>query len=122
LCEIGPGVNVAFESSVFNGPVAALTGKEGKPASLVIRESTFGYLTPAEAISANPFGYFKTENCFNDHMVPYPDITKWAKLPAMDVPGNAEYKAVLPESMPSSEKAEEAHLKRTEAWVKQLEK
>lgn len=122
LCEIGPGVNVAFDSSVFNGPVADLNGKVGKPASLVIRESTFGYLTPAEAISANAFGYFKTENCFNDHLVPYPDLTKWVKLPAMDIPGNAEYKAVLPDPMPSSAQAEEQHLKRTDAWIRQLEK
>lgn len=54
-------------------------------------------------------------------MVPYPDITKWVKLPAMNVPGNAEYTAVLPDPMPKSEQAEVDHAKRTELWIKSLE-
>lgn len=121
LCEIGPGVNVTFESFAFNSPVAELTGKEGKPASLVVRECTFGFLNPTEAISANKFGYFKTENCFTDHMDPYPDVKKWPKLPTMQIPADSEYKAVLPPPMPDCEKAIEENRKRQKAWIERLQ-
>lgn len=121
LCEIGPGVNVTFESSAFNSPLAELTGKEGKPATLVVRECTFGFLNPSEAISANPFGYFKTENCFTDQMDPYPDVKKWPRLPVMTIAADSEYKAALPPPMPDCEKAIEENLKRRQAWIERLE-
>jgi len=120
-CSIGhTGANVTFESSAFNGPVAEITGKEGKPASLVVRECTFGFLNPTEGISANKFGYFKTENCFTYHMDPYPDVKKWPKLPTMEIPADSEYKAVLPPPMPDCERAIEENLKRQKAWVERL--
>jgi len=50
LCEIGPGVNLVFESSVFNGPVATVLGEEGKPASVVLRECTYGFILPDQAL------------------------------------------------------------------------
>ena len=120
LCEIGPGVNVTFESSSFNSPIAALTGKEGKPASLVLRECTLGFLNPNEAISANKFGYFKTENCFTDHMEPQPDIVKWPALPVMAIAADAEYVAPLPAAMPDCEKATTEGLARRESWIKSI--
>ena len=121
LCDIGPGVNVAFDSSAFNGPVATVTGREGKPASVVIRESTFGYLTPAEAITANPFGYFKTENCFTDNMAPYPDVVKWPALPRQMIAGDADFETPLPGPVKTSVEAGDNHQKRQAAWVQSLE-
>ena len=120
LCDIGPGVNVTFDSSAFNGPVASLTGREGKPASVVVRESTFGYLTPAEAITANPFGYFKTENCFTDNMVPCPDVVKWPALPRQIIAGDAKFEIPLPEPVKTSAEAEKDHQKRQAAWIQSL--
>lgn len=122
LCEIGPGVNVSFESSAFNSPIAALTGKEGKPASLVLRECTLGFLNPNEAISANTFGYLKVENCFTDHMEPQPDIVKWPALPTMVIPADADYTAPLPPAMPDCDQAMAEALARRQAWVEALRK
>lgn len=122
LCEIGPGVNVSFDSSIFNGPIAEINGKEGKPASLIMRECAIGFLNPNETISANKYGYFKTENCFTDHMQPQPDMIKWPKLPKLVIPADSEYKATLPEPMPNAEKGIEEGLKRRTAWIESLKK
>jgi len=122
LCEIGPGVNVSFESSVFNGPIATLTGEAEKSASLILRECTLGYLLPSEAIAANAYGYFKTENCFSDHVEPLPDMVKWPALPRQIIAADAEVALHLPEPAPNSETAEAATRVRRAAWIAELEK
>jgi len=71
---------VVLESSIFNGPVAALNGLADAPANLILRECSFGYVMPAEAVMANPFGYFKLLNNFTDKMKPLADVVKWPKL------------------------------------------
>ncbi|MCK5805489.1 MAG: hypothetical protein KAI66_21840, partial [Lentisphaeria bacterium] len=80
LCDIGPGSAVVIESSIFNGPVAALNGMEDAPANLITRECSFGFITPEEAIMANSFGYVKLLNNFTDKMKPLPDLVKWPNL------------------------------------------
>ncbi len=119
LVEIGPGVHVTFQSSSFEGPVASLNGIEGKPASLIIRESTFGFINPHEAISANEYGYFKTENCFTDHLVLFPDVVKWPVLPRLVIPAGSRHTAVVPPPM-GVDAALEANLSRRAAWIESL--
>lgn len=77
LCEIGPGSGVVIENSIFNGPVAALTGNADASASLILRECRFGYLDPQDAIAANNSGFFKLLDNFDDKMRPLPDVLKW---------------------------------------------
>lgn len=122
LCEIGPGVNVSFESSIFNGPIATLTGAEEKSASLILRECALGYLLPSEAIAANRFGYFKTENCLSDHAEPLPDMVKWPALPRQVIAADAEVALRLPEPAPNSETAEADVRKRRAEWIAELGK
>ena len=121
LCEIGPGVHVAFQSSSFEGPVASVNGIEGKPASLIIRESTFGFLNPHEAVSANEFGRFKIVDSFTDHMELYPDVVKWPAPPRMTIPMQRRHEAVIPEPM-SVDQALEANLSRRATWIESLKK
>jgi hypothetical protein len=77
LCEIGPGSLVTFDSSIFNSPLASLTGTQDTPASLLVRDSSFGFITPADAIRATTFGYYKVLTSTNDRMVPLPELCKW---------------------------------------------
>lgn len=91
LCDVGPGTSLTIESSIFNGPVASLTGLKDAPASLVTRECSFGYVKPETAIKANEFGYFKLTNCFTDSMAPLPDVLKWPSLPPLVLDPAATY-------------------------------
>jgi hypothetical protein len=123
LCEIGPGVNVTFESSVFNGPVAEVNGKEDKPGSLVIRESTFGFILPHQAIRAGEYGYVRTENTLSDHGEPLPNIHKWPELPSMSIPPNGTLgPAELPPLNKNPGEAIEALRKQRQEWTKSIEK
>ena len=123
LCEIGPGVNVTFESSVFNGPVAEVHGKEDKPGSLVIRESTFGFILPHQAIRAGEYGYVRTENTLSDHGEPLPNIHKWPELPTMNIPPNGTLgPAELPALNKNAGAAIKALKKQRQAWIKSIEK
>lgn len=85
LCDIGPGSVVTIESSNFNSPVARLVGTENAPANLILRECSFGFVRPGDALAANEFGHFQTINCFTDKMVPLPDLRKWPALPATEI-------------------------------------
>jgi hypothetical protein len=77
LCEIGPGASVVIESSVFNSPVARLDGEARAPASLILRGCSFGYIEPRSAVSANPHGFFKMLDNFDDKMRLLDDVFKW---------------------------------------------
>lgn len=123
LCEIGPGVNVTFQNSVFNGPVAEVNGQAAKPGTLVVRESTFGFILPHQAIRANEYGYVKTVNCFTDFMEPLPDVVKWPELPTMKVDANGVMGPVtLPEANDDAGAAIEALKKQRQAWIESMEK
>ena len=96
LCEIGPGANVVFQSSIFNSPVASVQGVKGKPATLVIRESSFGYVKPEKgAFQANEYGYYKTINCRDDNCdglnldSVLPDVTKWPRKKPVTIPAGS---------------------------------
>jgi hypothetical protein len=119
LCDIGPGVNVTFESSTFNGPLAKISGKPNKPGSLVVRECTFGYLLPHQAIEADENGFFKTQNCFNDHMVPLRDVVKWPDYTPMKIESAKVWKPELPPPASSSEAAEEKLSQAMAEWLKE---
>ncbi len=79
LCDIGPGVTVTFQSSIFNSPVASLTGEQDAPARLVIERSDFSYVTPQQALKAGEHGFFKTVDCTTSNKVLLPDLVKWPK-------------------------------------------
>lgn len=85
LCDIGPGSRVVFDSSILNSPVAMLNGTEKRPASLIIRSSSFVCLNPEESITANECGYFKTYDCMK-YMSLIPDTYKWPDLKAKVLP------------------------------------
>ena len=123
LCEIGPGVNVSFESSIFNGPIASVSGKEGKPGSLIIRESTFGFILPPQALQAGEHGYFQVKNCFSDFMVPLPDMVKWPERPVMRVRAHDrfEHRPVAPETRGAGDAIGRMNKRRRE-WIQQLER
>jgi hypothetical protein len=107
---------------VFNGPVAEVNGKEGKPGSLVIRESTFGFILPHQAIRAGEYGYVRTENTLSDHGEPLPNIDKWPELPAMNIPPNGALgPAELPELNKNPGKAIEALRKQRQEWMESIE-
>ena len=74
-----------------------------------------------EAISANEYGYFKTENCFTDRMRPSPDIVKWPALPKAVLAPNTVHRAVVPPPAPNPEKAMEASDELLQAWTKGME-
>lgn len=86
LCEIGPGSLVTIESSIFSGPVASLTGDEKGSASLVLRECSFGYIRPENAVRANEHGFFKILNPVTDSMKNLPDVVKWPPLDPIELP------------------------------------
>jgi len=99
LCEIGPGASVTFQNSIFNSPVAQVTGAAGKPATLVVRDSSFGYVSPLKgAFAANAHGYVRTRNCRDDHANPanpvslLPDFSKWPDLPPVRLEAQGELK------------------------------
>ncbi|MCZ7643830.1 MAG: glycoside hydrolase family 55 protein [Planctomycetota bacterium] len=96
LCEIGPGSQVVFESSIFNSPLAALEGDEKGQASLVVRDSSFSYVSPAQSVKANAHGYFRFENCTEASGKFYPDLLKWPKLDAERLDPQAPYVGELP--------------------------
>jgi hypothetical protein len=123
LCEIGAGVSVSFESSIFNGPLARISGEEGKPGSLMVRESTFGFILPHQAIEAGGHGYFQVRNCFSDHMVPLPNMVKWPERPTMKVKadGTFEHREVPPVIKGAGEAMEALKEQRAE-WIEYLEK
>ena len=96
LCEIGPGASVVFQSSIFNSPVASVQGVKGKPATLVIRDSLFGYVKPQKgAFRANEFGYYKTINCRDDNCdgenldSVLPDVSKWPDKKPVTIPADS---------------------------------
>ncbi|MCF7854036.1 MAG: glycoside hydrolase family 55 protein [Candidatus Pacebacteria bacterium] len=123
LCEIGPGVNVTFESSIFNGPVARINGKADKPGSLVLRECTFGFILPHQAIQAGTYGYVYTEHCFSDFLEPLPNIRKWPDTPTMSIPANDTLGPYpLPPTTKKADDAIETLRKQRNEWVKELEK
>ncbi len=67
LCEIGPGTTVVFETSIFNSPLARVTGEKNHPARLIVRDSHFNYVMPEKALAANEFGYYKILDCSRDN-------------------------------------------------------
>jgi hypothetical protein len=123
LCEIGAGVNVSFESSIFNGPVARISGEEGKPGSLIVRESTFGFILPHQALQADKHGYFQVRNCFSDFMVPLPDMVKWPERPMMRMPAHEKFKhrEVAPVTRGAGDAIERMNRRRRQ-WIQQLER
>ena len=95
LCDIGPGSCVTIESSIFNGVVADIKGTADAPASLILRECSFGWLAPENSISANEYGYFRIINPMNDHMRPLPDLFKWPAMDSKTFPANGTHRAVF---------------------------
>lgn len=86
LFDVGPGTNLVIESSIFNSPVAMLTGTNQTPASLITRECSYSYVTPQNAITANEYGYFKLENNFTNKMAPLADLIKWPVIAPIVLP------------------------------------
>lgn len=103
LCEIGPGSTVVFETSIFNSPLARLTGDKGHPARLIVRESHFNYVKPQDSLVADEFGYFKTLDC-SDHDGGniLPDLIKWPRLETINLPPEAKHygKDLVPPAQP----------------------
>ncbi len=95
LCDIGPGTAVVIESSIFNGVVARLEGAAAAPASLVLRECSFGWLAPVNTVSANPFGYFKIIHPLDDHMRILPDVVKWPVLNPLHIAPDQVHQAAF---------------------------
>lgn len=121
LCDIGPGVNVVFESSVFNGPVARVHGKPDKPAAVTVRESTYGFLLPHHAFTANEHGYVRSVNNFTDFMEPLPDLVKWPELPTMRIAADSMLEpAALPAPIHKATDAIEKLKKQRKAWIEDL--
>ena len=77
LCDIGPGTTVIFESSIFNSPLASLSGNKEASARLIVRNSCFSYSMPKESVSANDYAEFKLTDNFSDKMQLLPDYMKW---------------------------------------------
>ena len=90
LCEINGGALVTFESSIFLTPVATVKGHGPFRGGLILRECVF-YLTPADAVAANPLGYYQTLNCVTGNGVPLPDIRKWPDLPIQLIPADSDH-------------------------------
>lgn len=78
LCDIGPGSTVIFESSIFNSPLASLTGSPGVFARLIVRNSCFSYAMPKESVSAGEHAEYKLTDNFTDTMQLLPDHVKWS--------------------------------------------
>jgi len=95
LCDIGPGSCVTVESSIFNGVVADIKGTADAPASLILRECSFGWLSPENTVSANEYGYFRIINPMNDHMRPLPNLYKWPVLTPKTFPANGTHQATF---------------------------
>lgn len=91
LCDIGPGTMVVIESSMFNSPVAQLTGAADAPANLILRECAFGFLSPGDAVAANEFGYFKLLNNLTDKMAALSDVEKWPARTPVTLPAAEAY-------------------------------
>ncbi len=85
LLDIGPGTIVSMNNCIFNGPVASLNGNADAPASLIMRECSFGFITPENAVQANEHGYFKLLNSVSDKMKHFGDLIKWPQLEALEV-------------------------------------
>jgi hypothetical protein len=93
LCEIGPGATVVFDSSIFSGPLASLTGKEGDPAELVVRQSNFNNILPQNAVSADEHSYFKLlDNRVGGGKL-IPDTVKWPQDQPVMLTPDTEYKS-----------------------------
>lgn len=80
LCDIGPGSMVIIESSIFNSPLANLSGTSQSPANLITRECSFSFIKPKDTINANEFGYFKLLGNMTSTMSHLQDIIKWPAL------------------------------------------
>jgi|GEM_PF-1834333 len=81
LCDIGPGSAVVFESSIFNSPLANLTGATDADARLIVRESCFSNALPELSVKAGENGYFKLTDNFTDKMKLLSDHVKWPTPP-----------------------------------------
>lgn len=122
LCEIGPGVNVVFESSAFNGPIAQVNGRADKPASIVLRECTYGFILPHQALGANEHGYIRSVGCFTDFLIPLPDLVKWPDVPTMRVAADQRFEpGPAPPPIRRAGDAIERLNQQREAWVEMLE-
>ncbi|XHR31012.1 MAG: glycosyl hydrolase family 28-related protein [Chthoniobacteraceae bacterium] len=102
LCEIGPGVTVVFDTSIFNGPLASVTGSEKQPALLTVRDSNFNYIEPDNAVTANEWGFFKLiDNRMGGGQL-FPNTIKWPKLEAREIPANQEHHSQVTLAPPST--------------------
>lgn len=89
LFDVGPGTNLVLESSIFNSPVASLSGTQDAPASLITRECSFSYVSPVESVSSNEYGYFKLTHNFTSKMNPLADIIKWPQIDPTILPSQS---------------------------------
>ena len=102
LCEIGPGVTVVFDTSIFSGPLASVTGSEAKPALLTVRDSNFNYIEPNNAVTADKWGFFKLLNNRSGGGTLFPDTIKWPKLVVQEVPANEDHLSQVTLAPPSN--------------------
>ena len=91
LCEIGPGITAVFDTSIFSGPLASVTGTAAQPALLTVRDSSFNYITPNDAVTADKHGYFRLLNNRVGGGTVFPDTIKWPQLETLQVPANDEH-------------------------------
>lgn len=100
LCEVGPGVTVVFDTSIFNGPLASVTGTEQNPALFTVRDSHFNYVEPKDAVTANKWGYFRLLNNRAGGGLLFPDMIKWPKTKVIEPPANEEYRSPVTLALP----------------------
>lgn len=88
LCEIGPEVSVTFQGSIFNSPVADITGTSLGDAYLVARECSFIIgtpMNPGDFVSANQYGFFQLLNSKNKYKKLVGDVIKWKPLTPVNI-------------------------------------
>ncbi len=91
LCQIGPAATVVFNTSIFNGPIARLDGTKASPAVLELHNCNLNYVTPTDALAANPYGYFRVIRCRNGVGPIFPNLIKWPALKTVRLKANRAY-------------------------------
>lgn len=91
LCEIGPKATVVFNTSIFNGPIARLDGTKASPAVLELHSCNLNYVTPSDALAANPYGYFRVIRCRRAGGLIFPNLVKWPTQKTVRLKANTAY-------------------------------
>jgi hypothetical protein len=91
LCSIGPKTTVVFNTSIFSGPIARLTGTRAAPALLELHNCDLNYITPGEALAANAYGYFRVVRCRDGGGKLFPDLIKWPTRKRMRLRADTAY-------------------------------